>query len=218
MFVDHDIMNVWNILEIRKGSDKGYGYVGHDVRLMIGNTSWIFLRQEGKKFFNKHQKYNIFYSRNIGAIIYIPAFMCVDFQRNEGKQLCKHIPNFNHSSTEYHILNEKSFDYDYQEKIEIILDRETKDLLKCGEKKQAEIDELEKQAKIDLKLQNEENELRRSEALKQFETISNEFSKELSLLLKKYNVELYYNSCDEDTNIKFNDEELNIAITDLVKE
>ena len=74
--------------------------------------------------------------------------MCVDFQRNEGKQLCKHIPNFNHSSTEYHILNEKSFDYDYQEKIEIILYRETKDLLTCGEKKQAEIDELENRQKL----------------------------------------------------------------------
>ena len=217
MFVDHDIMNVWNILEIRKDSDKGFGYAGHDLRMMIASASWIFLRQEGKKFFNKHQKYNVFYSRNIGAIIYIPAFMCVDFQRNEGKQLCKHIPNFNHSSTEYHILNEKSFDYDYQEKIEIILDRETKDLLKCGEKKQAEIDELEKQARIDLKRQNEENERRYSEALEQFKTIADDFSTELSLLLKKYNVELYYNSCDEDTNIKFNDEELNIAITDLVK-
>ena len=165
MFVDHDIMNVWNILEIRKDSDKGFGYVGHDIRMMMATASWIFLRQEGKKFFNKHQKYNVFYSRSIGAIIYIPAFMCVDFQRNEGKQLCKYIPNFNHSSTEYHILNEKSFDYDYQEKIEIILDRETKDLLKCGEKKQAEIDELEKQARIDLKRQNEENKRRYSEAL-----------------------------------------------------
>lgn len=158
MFVDKDLMNVWNILEIRKDSDKGFGYVGHDIRMMMATASWIFLRQECKKFFNKHQKYNVFYSRSIGAIIYIPAFMCVDFQRNEGKQLCKGIPNFNHSSTEYHILNEKSFDYDYQEKIEIILDRETKDLLKCGEKKQTEIDELEKQARIDLKRQNEENE------------------------------------------------------------
>lgn len=40
----------------------------------------------------------------------------------------------------------------------------------------------------------------------------------MSLLLKKYNVELYYNSCDEDTNIKYNGEELNVAITDLIKE
>ena len=148
MFVDKDLMNVWNILEIRKDSDKGFGYVGHDIRMMMATASWIFLRQEGKKFFNKYQKYNIFYSRSIGAIIYIPAFMCVDFQRNEGKTLCKYIPNFNHSSTEYHILNKKSFDYDYQEKIEIILDRETKDLLKCGEKKQAEIDELENRQEL----------------------------------------------------------------------
>ena len=51
MFVDHDIMNVWNILEIRKDLDKGYGYVGHELRYMMGTTSWIFLRQEGKKFF-----------------------------------------------------------------------------------------------------------------------------------------------------------------------
>lgn len=217
MFVDHGIMSVWNILEIKKDSDKGYGYVGHDVRYMMGTTSWIFLRQEGKKFFNKRQKYNVFYSRSFRAIIYIPAFMCVDFQRSEGKQLCKYIPNFNHPSTEYHILNEKAFDYDYQEKIEIILDRETEDLLNCGEKKQIKIDELEKQAKIDLKRQNEEKELRYEEALKQFEVISDELSKELSLLLKKYNVELYYNNCDEDTNIKYNGEELNVAVTDLVK-
>ena len=62
MFVDYDLMNVWNILEIKKDSNKGYGYVGNDLRMMMGTTSWIFLRQEGKKLFNKHQKYNIFYS------------------------------------------------------------------------------------------------------------------------------------------------------------
>ena len=117
MFEDFDLMNVWNILEIRKDLDKGYGYVGHDIRNMIAATSWIFLRQEGKKFFNKHQKYNIFYSRSIESIIYVPAFMCIDFHRCEGTQLNKHIPNYNHSSTQYQILNEKAFDYDYQEKI-----------------------------------------------------------------------------------------------------
>jgi hypothetical protein len=217
MFVDHDLMNVWNILEIREDLDKGYGYIGQDVRYMMGTTSWIFLRQEGKKFFNKHQKYNIFYSRSIGAIIYIPAFMCIDFHRCEGTRLNKHIPNFNHSSTEYHILNEKAFDYAYQEKIEIILDRETEDLLKCGEKKQIEIDELEKQAKIAQRLQMTENELRHAEALEKFKTIADDFSTELSSLLKKYNVELYYNSCDEDTNIIYNGEKLNIAILDLVE-
>ena len=26
MFVDKDLMNVWNILEIRKDFDKGFGY------------------------------------------------------------------------------------------------------------------------------------------------------------------------------------------------
>ena len=52
----------------------------------------------------------------------------------------------------------------------------------------------------------------------EFKTIVDDFSTELSLLLKKYNVELYYNSCDEDTNIKYNGEELNVAITDLIKE
>ena len=56
------------------------------------------------------------------------------------------------------------------------------------------------------------------EELSQFKTIADDFSTELSLLLKKYNVELYYNSCDEDTNIKYNGEELNVAITDLIKE
>ena len=59
---------------------------------------------------------------------------------------------------------------------------------------------------------------RYSEALEQFKTIVDDFSTELSLLLKKYNVELYYNNCDEDTNIKYNGEELNVAITDLIKE
>ena len=59
---------------------------------------------------------------------------------------------------------------------------------------------------------------RYSEALEQFKTIVDDFSTELSLLLKKYNVELYYNSCDEDTNIKYNGEELNVVITDLIKE
>lgn len=217
MFVDHDLMNVWNILEIRKDSDTGYGYVGHDSRYMMATTSWIFLRQEGKKFFNKHQKYNLFYSRSIGAIIYVPAFMCIDFHRCEGTRLNQRIPNFNHSSTEYHILNEKSFDYDYQEKIEIILDKETEDLLKCGEKKQLEIDELEEQAKIANKLQMEENERRHAEALEKFKVIADDFSTELSLLLKKYNVELYYSISDEDTHIKYNGEELNIAITNLVE-
>ena len=48
MFVDHDIMNVWNILEIRKDSDKGFGYAGHDLRMMVATASWIFLRQEDK--------------------------------------------------------------------------------------------------------------------------------------------------------------------------
>ena len=28
MFVDKDLMNVWNILEIRKDSNKGFGYDG----------------------------------------------------------------------------------------------------------------------------------------------------------------------------------------------
>ena len=28
MFVDYDIMNVWNILEIKKDFDKGFGYDG----------------------------------------------------------------------------------------------------------------------------------------------------------------------------------------------
>ena len=69
-----------------------------------------------------------------------------------------------------------------------------------------------------LKRQNEENERRYSEALKHFKTIADGFSTDLSLLLKKYNVELYYNSCDEYTNIKYNGEELNVAITDLIKE
>lgn len=148
MFVDYDLMNAWKILEIRKDLNKGYGHIGQDIRFMIGTTSWIFLRQEGKKFFNKHQKYNLFYSRSIGAIIYVPTFMCIDFHRCEGTQLNKHVPIFNHSSTEYRILNEKAFDYDYQDKIEIILDMETEDLLNSGEKKQIEIDELEEQAKI----------------------------------------------------------------------
>jgi hypothetical protein len=210
-------MNVWNILEIRKNSSKGYGYVGCDIRYMMATTFWIFLRQEGKKFFNEHQKYNIFYSRSIGAIIYVPAFMCIDFHRCEGTQLNKHIPNFNHSSTEYRILNEKAFDYAYQDKIEIILDQETEDLLNYGEKKQIEIDKLEEQAKIDESLQMEENELRYTEALEKFKVISNDFSKELSSLLKKYNVELYYNSCDENTNIIYNGEKLNIAILDLIE-
>lgn len=217
MFVDHDLMNVWNILKIRKDLDKGYGYIGQDIRNMIGTTSWIFLRQEGKKFFNKHQKYNIFYSRSIGAIIYIPAFMCIDFHRCEGTQLNKGVPNFNHSSTQYHILNEKAFDYAYQDKIEIILDRETEDLLNCGEKKQREIDAFEKQAKIAYKLQMEENELRYAEALEKFKTIADDFSTELSLLLKKYNIELYYSISDEDTDIKYNGEELNITLTELIE-
>lgn len=217
MFVDHDLMNVWNILEIRKDSNKGYGYVGWDIRQMMGTTSWIFLRQEGKKFFNKHQKYNIFYSRSIGAIIYVPAFMCIDFHRYEGTRLCKCIPNFNHSSTEFHILNEKSFDYDYQEKIEIILDRETEDILKCGEKKQIEIDELEEQARIARSLEMSENERKYEKALEQFKAIANDFSTELSLLLKKYNIELYYSICDENTDIKYNGEELNITLTELIE-
>jgi hypothetical protein len=217
MFVDSDLMNVWNILEIRTDLNKGYGYIGQDIRFMLGTTSWIFLRQEGKKLFNKHMKYNLFYSNAIGAVIYVPAFMCRDFSKCEGYQLNKRIPNYNHSSTEHRILNEKAFDYQYQEKIQIILDRETESLLNCGEKKQAEINELEEQAKIAQKLQMEENELRYTEALEQFEAIADDFSTELSLLLKKYKVELYYNSCDEDTNIKYNGEELNIAITDLVE-
>ena len=70
MFEDFDLMNVWNILEIRKDLDKGYGYVGHDIRNMMATASWIFLRQEGKKLFNKHMKYNLFYSKAIGAVIY----------------------------------------------------------------------------------------------------------------------------------------------------
>ena len=217
MFIDHDLMNVWNILEIRKDLDKGYGYVGHDIRMMMATASWIFLRQEGKKFFNKHQKYNIFYSRGIGAIIYVPAFMCIDFHSHEGTRLNRRIPNFNHSSTEYHILNEKSFDYDYQEKIEIILDRETEDILKCGEKKQIEIDELEEQARIAKRLQMTEDERRHAEALEQFKAIANDFSNELSLLLKKYNVELYYSISDETTDIKYNGEELNITLSELVE-
>jgi hypothetical protein len=217
MFVDQDLMNVWNILEIRKDLDKGYGYVGHDIRMMMATASWIFLRQEGKKFFNKHQKYNIFYSRSIGAVIHVPAFMCIDFHMCEGTQLNKRIPNFNHSSTEFHILNEKSFDYDYQEKIEIILDRETDDLLKCGEKKQIEIDELEEQARIAKRLQMTEDERRHAEALEQFKAIADDFSKELSLLLKKYNVKLYYSISDENTDIKYNGEELNITINELVE-
>ena len=217
MFEDFDLMNVWNILEIRKDLDKGYGYVGHDIRNMMATASWIFLRQEGKKFFNKHQKYNIFYSRSIESIIYVPAFMCIDFHSCYGTQLNKHIPNYNHSSTQYQILNEKAFDYDYQEKIEIILDRETEDLLKCGEKKQIEIDELEEQAKIAQRLQMTENELRYAEALEKFKTIADDFSTELSLLLKKYNIELYYSISDENTDIKYNGEELNITLTELIK-
>ena len=185
MFEDFDLMNVWNILEIRKDLDKGYGYVGHDIRMIMANASWIFLRQEGKKFFNKHQKYNIFYSRSIRAIIYVPAFMCIDFHRCEGTQLCKRIPNYNHSSTQYQILNEKAFDYDYQEKIEIILDRETEDLLKCGEKKQAEIDELEEQAKIAQRLQMTENERRHAEALEQFKTIADDFFNRIIFAFEK---------------------------------
>lgn len=217
MFEDFDLMNVWNILEIKKDSEKGYRYVGHDIRYMIATASWIFLRQEGKKFFNKHQKYNLFYSRRIGAIIYVPAFMCIDFHRYEGTRLSKRIPNFNHSSTQFNILNEKAFDYDYQEKIEIILDRETEDLLKCGEKKQLEIDELEEQARIAQRLQMTENERRHAEALEQFKVIADDFSKELSLLLKKYNVELYYSISDENTDIKYNSEELNITLSELVE-
>lgn len=217
MFEDFDLMNVLNILEIRKDLDKGYGYVGHDLRMMMANASWIFLRQEGKKFFNKHQKYNIFYSRGIGTTIYVPAFMCIDFHKYEGTQLCKRIPNYNHSNTQYQILNEKAFDYDYQEKIEIILDRETEDLLKCGEKKQAEIDELEEQAKIAQRLQMTENERRHAEALEKFKTIADDFSTELSLLLKKYNIELYYSISDENTDIKYNGEELDITLTELIE-
>ena len=217
MFVDFDLRNVWNILEIRKDLDKGYGYIGQDIRDMMATTSWIFLRQEGKKFFNKHQKYNMFYSRSIGAIIYVPAFMCIDFHRCEGTQLCKHVPNYNHSSTEYHILNEKAFDYAYQEKIEIILDRETEDVLKCGEKKQLEIDKLDEQAKIAQRLQMTKNELRHAEALEKFKTITDDFSTELSLLLKKYNIELYYSISDENTDIKYNGEELDITISELVE-
>ena len=217
MFEDFVLMDVWNIREVRKDLDKGYGYVGHDLRHMIAAASWIFLRQEGKKFFNKHQKYNIFYSRSIGAVIYVPAFMCIDFHRYEGTQLCKRIPNYNRSSTQYQILNEKAFDYDYQEKIEIILDRETEDLLKCGEKKQTEINELEEQAKIAQRLQMTEDERRHAEALEQFKIIADDFSKELSLLLKKYNVELYYSISDENTDIKYNGEELNITINELVE-
>ena len=197
--------------------DKGYGYVGHDIRNMMATASWIFLRQEGKKFFNKHQKYNIFYSRSIESIIYVPAFMCIDFHSCYGTQINMHIPNYNHSSTQYQILNEKAFDYDYQEKIEIILDRETEDLLKCGEKKQLEIDELEEQAKIAQRLQMTENELRYTEALEQFKTIADDFSTELSLLLKKYNIELYYSISDENTDIKYNDVELNITLTELIE-
>ena len=52
MFVDSDLMNVWTILEIRSDLDKGYGYIGQDIRFMLASTSWIFLRQEGKKLFN----------------------------------------------------------------------------------------------------------------------------------------------------------------------
>ena len=62
-----------------------------------------------------------------------------------------------------------------------------------------------------------ENERRHAEALEKFNAIADDFSTELSLLLKKYNVELYYNSCDEDTHIIYNGEKLNIAISDLVE-
>ena len=218
MFVDSDLMNVWNILEIKSNSNKGYEYTGKDIRYMIGTTSWIFLRQEGKKLFNKHMKYNLFYSKAIGAVIYVPAFMCRDFSKCYGVQLVKHVPNYNHSNTEQRILNEKAFDYQYQEKIQIILDRETESLLNCGERKQLEIHQHEKQAEIDRKLQMTESEIRVTEALEKFETIAEEFSTELSLLLKKYNIELYYNTCDENTNIKFNGEELGISITELIRD
>ena len=61
-----------------------------------------------------------------------------------------------------------------------------------------------------------ENELRHTEALEKFRFIADDFSTELSLLLKKYNVELYYSISDEDTNIKYNGEELGISITELI--
>ena len=62
-----------------------------------------------------------------------------------------------------------------------------------------------------------ENELRHTEALEQFKVIADDFSKELSLLLKKYNIELYYSISDENTDIKYNGEELNITLTELVE-
>lgn len=216
MFVDEKLMDVWKITEITKNENNKFSYPGKDILYMLATTSWIFLKQEGKAFkSSKKRKYNIFYSNSIGTIMYVPAFMCIDFHSYEGMKLNKQIPNYNLSNTEYNILNKNAFDFNSYDKMEIYIDLESENLLNYGEKIYNNILQIEKQQKLLDRLSMDEATLKHTIASEKFELILNDFSSDFQALLKKYNIELYYNYSNNNTSIKYDGVELEWTIDDF---
>ena len=212
MFADSSLKNSFKLLEYETNNKNewvGYKHVGGDIALMIATTSWIYIRQDVKNFIGRNLKYNIFYSKSIGTIIYIPAFVCIDFHRYD---------DINHSNSSYKILNNNAFNMAYYDKLDIIIDRSNEKLLNVFEKIQDEILYNEEQKRIEEynKMSNEEKHY--IDMTNEFKTIQGEFSKKLKDLLNEYNIELFYDRCSENTYIKYKDIDLRISIDDIANE
>jgi hypothetical protein len=210
MFADSSLENYFKLIE-RETNNKnelvGYKHVGRDIAFMIATTSWIYIRQEVKNFIGRNIKYNIFYSKSIGTIIYIPAFVCIDFHRYD---------DINCSNTKYKILNNNAFNMDCYDKLDIIIDRSNEKLLDIFEKIQDEILYNEEQERIEAYNKKSDEEKHYIDMTNEFKSIQGEFSKKLKDLLDEYNIELFYDRCNEDNYIKYKGEDIRISISEIL--
>jgi hypothetical protein len=211
MFVEKDIIHNWLSYELiyDESSNLDYRFIGQDILTMLSTTAFYFVRQEVKSFLNiKNMKYNMFYSPSIGTMMYVPAFMCIDFHR---------IIDYNMPNQQCKILNEKAFDYNYKDKIRILIDRTNEKILALGDATFARISAEEDRRNKEIIAKMTEEEKRKNAATNKFLLIKDDLSNKLKDVLNEYGITLYYNYMEESTCIKFNDEELTVSIVELME-
>lgn len=158
---------------------------------ILNNSSFIFIRKEKIKFFDRIIKYNILHNIKNNLTLYIPCAIC------NGNELdnC-----YNSTITYYKILNDMIFDncnngnislnHKFEDKQHIIMEYNNNDIEKIAKNMFAKIKAKEEYNKKLKEQQMSLEEKRYKSKEDEFLKIRNKLSNELNSILKKYHIEI----------------------------
>ena len=161
---------------------------------VLYSSSFIFIRKEHIKFFDKTIKYNILFDINNNFTVYIPSAICngnyVDYYHNSIRNNF-HILNDEIINTDI-VSNCKSLNYKHNNKQHIIIDNSNFEIAKIANSMYEKLKSKDTYQKtIEEKRLEEEKRLHKN-IEEEYLKIKNKLSRELNSVLKKYDVKAEY--------------------------